>query len=85
MPYGGDVNAHHPELRPGEVFLTNIWPGGVKEMAWRTAREGIQGYDSNGKKLKSWRPIFVQKSELEKFGISMASPDRLKKQRRSRP
>ena len=64
----------HPELREGEVFLTN---GSISEfyphIGWTTKRIGVTAYDSDKQPIHShdFRPVFVQRSELEKAGITI--------------
>lgn len=65
----------HPELREGEIFLTNVgfdfdteeW----RNIGWRTKRMGICAYDVDGKVLEHTRPVFVQRKEMEKAGINL--------------
>lgn len=60
-------NDTHPELRPGEVFLTN-----VQEHEWQTIRlmskrRGSQAYDRTGTPLPADQeafPVFVLEKEL---------------------
>ncbi len=69
---GDNFNAHHPELRPGEVFLVNIlrhappkYPG-FETLDYETKRMGKKGYNPLGIEVKDWAPVFVAKEEYEK-------------------
>lgn len=62
----------HPELKPGEVFFTNLsceddW----EEIGWLSKRLGKTAYDVNGNIIPGLRPVFVWKSELERAGIGV--------------
>lgn len=81
-------NKKHPELKRGEVFVTNIFlrrsPIGIFEgdnrsdwdcIYWKTKRMGIVAYNNNGKKLsENSRPVFAKRSEIKKAGLD---PDKL--------
>lgn len=64
-----NFNKNHPELREGEVWLTNDEANDVayKEWIkdWKTARVGAWAYDIYGEKVEGLRPIFVSKEEVE--------------------
>ncbi len=81
-------NKSHPELRGGEVFITNIsnepgpcisigWPGDSrsdwKHIGWKTKRMGSVAYDIYGKPVNGMRPVFAKKTELEKAGVNTDS------------
>ena len=65
----------HPEIRVGEVLLTNILPIGkeqnespekwffFKRIKSKTKRIGKVSYTSDGKKIRGY-PVFVSKKEL---------------------
>ena len=63
----------HPKLRPGEVFLGNIYrTGGIESVPLRipqTLRLGQTGLDTHGDVLTSYLPIFAQLSEVIEAGI----------------
>ena len=79
---------NHPELRKGEVFLTNASNdlrlrdinGYIKKrsswesVGWRTKRKGTVAYDILGGPINWMFPVFVQRDELVKGGID---PDTL--------
>ncbi|MDO8523588.1 MAG: hypothetical protein Q7S12_04925 [bacterium] len=72
-------NKNHPELRAGEVFITNAdesIPDHLltERTGWKTARPGKAAYDSDGKILIGKRPIFIQRTELEDLGVD---PDKI--------
>lgn len=68
----------HPELRKGEVFLTNIdWPElreddlddlrtNWGEIGYSTKRLGEIAYGLNGIPLPGLRPVFVKGAEFKK-------------------
>lgn len=70
---------NHPELRTGEVFLTNASdnPGGHPDdprsdwevIGWQTKRRGNVAYNRKGKPIRDMFPIFVQRQELKKAGV----------------
>lgn len=62
------VNKNHPELREGEVFLTNALS--LSGIGWKTKRSGYVAYDIYGKPIHGMFPVFVQRKELEKAGIN---------------
>ncbi|MEK7100248.1 MAG: hypothetical protein AAB872_00375 [Patescibacteria group bacterium] len=73
-------NKNHPEKRNGEVFLTNVGDhdreflfledDNYQRIGWKTKRKGSVAYDVNGKEVYGMKPVFVQRSELEKAGIN---------------
>jgi hypothetical protein len=64
-----NFNRNHPELRPGEVFLTNDNAPGFETISWKTKRLGRQAYNMKGE-LTWGLPVFVQATELEAAGIT---------------
>lgn len=60
----------HPELRRGEVFLSNS-KNGPKTSLWKTKRIGKTAYDIYGKILRGYSPIFVKRQELKKSRITI--------------
>ncbi|MBI2024758.1 MAG: hypothetical protein HYT03_01530 [Candidatus Harrisonbacteria bacterium] len=82
-------NKSHPELRDGEVFLTNAsdddklptrlidYAGNYSDwesIGWRTKRRGVVAYDIYGRPVPEMFPVFVQRNELIRGGIY---PDKL--------
>lgn len=65
-------NAGHPELKKGEIWLTNIQnlnSDVFQQIGWKTKRLGNTAYCLDGEILnnsqsKIWRPVFVQICEL---------------------
>ncbi len=61
-------NKNHPELLPGEVFITNADNGSFPQIGWETKRRGNVAYDISGQPLGNrWPgsfPVFAQKSEI---------------------
>ena len=78
-----NVSKAHPELREGEVFLTNIvvedvldGEGNWEEIEHKTKRQGQQAYDIWGLPLPArFKPVFVQQSELVEKGIRLTRAD----------
>lgn len=71
--------ASHPELRRGEIWLTNIEdpvPRSFLSIGWKTKRLGSIAYDICGKPVTGMRPVFVQQSELKEAGINPDSFDK---------
>lgn len=77
-------NKNHPEKGDDEAFLTNVGDRDPEfrffeeddylHIGWKTKRKGSVAYDVNGKEVYGMKPVFVQRSELEKGGID---PDNL--------
>jgi len=55
----------HPELLPGEVFVTNAKEGALKERSrLRKIRMGVQAYDMHGRHLDDELfPYFAEEEE----------------------
>jgi hypothetical protein len=73
-----DYNIAHPELKSGEIFLTNIYTGDMPniddvpfhEFGFLTKRLGMSAYCTNGYRLPNHQPIFVKKWEYySRIGI----------------
>ena len=65
-------NANHPELRSGEIFLTNADQEGWSTIGWKSKRKGQIAYDRSGNRLFSTQPffpVFVEEKELADAGI----------------
>ena len=60
-----NYNETHPELKEGEMFLTNSMPDDYIRIGWKTKRKGIQAYTIDGEKIQLLAPVFVQKEEYE--------------------
>lgn len=58
----------HPELKKGEVFLSN---GKYSELKWKTKRQGVVAFDAYGNSIRGIQPVFVQKAELEAAGVQI--------------
>lgn len=74
-----DFNKTHPELRNGEVFITNASEedDGWDSIGWKTKRKGEFSYDIHGKPLGyRWPdsfPVFALRKELEEAGIDTSN------------
>lgn len=80
-------NINHPELKEGEVWITNIpiEPGPLEpdfplmsrkktrlsDIGWSTKRVGAIAYTTDNKIHGGHIPVFVQRTELEKAKIDM--------------
>ena len=74
-PEEEDFNKHHPELKEGEVFVTNCADEEVfNHLVWKTKRRGLVVYGRDGKREIGGFPVFAKKSEAEGAGVN---PDRL--------
>ena len=60
-----NYNETHPELRAGEMFLTNCISIDYSIIGWSTKRTGRQAYTIHGEELTGFMPVFVQRSEYE--------------------
>jgi hypothetical protein len=72
-----DFNRNHPELRKGEVFISNVRDDVYHRIPWNSKRRGMQAYDIHGKRLISGRPVFAQESELRAAGVLRANMESL--------
>lgn len=81
----GGFNKNHPELQPGEVWLTNIRTNRRNSniIGWKTQRVGKAAFDKYGNPLDDLFPVFVRREELIKVGLNPdALPDILRKRGR---
>lgn len=68
------MDTTHPEIREGEVFITNIHVGVMDrdtfhEIGWETKRKGNVAYARNGDVDENSYPVFIQLKEYEdKYG-----------------
>lgn len=60
----------HPELRQGEVFITNSTKLGA-EVVWKTKRVGGFAYRTDGTVWKEGVPVFASIKELQEAGITV--------------
>ena len=73
-----DFNKHHPEIKVGEIFLTNSRIDTYKEIQYKTKRLGLFTFTPDGELFKSSNngvieipkevilyPVFVKKYEYE--------------------
>jgi len=61
----GNYNETHPELKEGEMFLSNNSFEEYTHIGWKTKRLGIQAYTIDGEELTVLRPVFVRNEEYE--------------------
>lgn len=63
----------HPELLPHETFLVNMFPSigsdqvDISRCAYKSKRLGNIAYDIHGKPVVSGKPLFADKSEVDRF------------------
>lgn len=60
-----DFNECHPEIKKGEMFLSNTTLEDYHCIRWMSKRKGITAYTINGKVIKGMFPVFVQKQEYD--------------------
>lgn len=70
--------AHHPEQRPGEVFLGNFARQDAGRIGWKTKRSGTKAFRKDGSPYPyqehySVLPYFAQLSELLEAGIKASA------------
>ena len=81
VPTKANFNRNHPELRDGEVFITNAFhdsngrfPDDPRRdweaVGWKSKRAGAVAYTTSGKRIRGMFPIFAKRSELLKAGIN---------------
>ena len=62
-------NTTHPEIRDGEMFITNCGFGmssdSYRKIGWRTKRKGEVAYTIRGKPIENTYPVFIQIKEYE--------------------
>ena len=60
-----NVNNNHPELKPGEMFLTNSSNKDYIAIGYATKRKGMVAYSIAGKDVSDpgFFPVFISKSE----------------------
>ena len=57
------INKNHPELKEGEVFLTNTANPEMTNIGWESKRLGVVAYDIHGLIVKGLYPVFKNKDE----------------------
>ena len=73
-------NRNHPELREGEVFLTNAFDDSNgrfpddprsdwESVGWKSKRAGVTAYTTDGQVIPKMFPIFAKRSELSGKGV----------------
>jgi hypothetical protein len=65
------VNDGHPELRPGEVFLTNAREWEWDFISYATKRRGLVAFATDGSRVPDSEgafPVFVSKDEYDRRG-----------------
>jgi hypothetical protein len=69
----------HPEIGPGEVFFSNSDARQFELMEFKSKRRGRQAFDGEGNRIapKDWLPVFLQRSELSRLGVSLEAARKL--------
>ncbi len=69
----------HPELQPGEVFVSNMTRDEFEEFPYASKRMGEFEYDSAGHRLPAPDsfPVFIAAAELAEHPIDLATLRRL--------
>jgi hypothetical protein len=72
----------HPELCPGEVYITNTDASGYHRIGWRTKRAGFVALDSLGRPIsdRAWQgafPVFASADELAAKGVFVTHEPKL--------
>ena len=62
---------HHPEAREGEVLIGNMFVCDFTAVGWRTKRLGKVAYETSGKRIPNFRPVFVSRFEIEAAGVAI--------------
>ena len=57
-------NETHPELRDGEIFVTNTANPEMTNIGWKTKRIGNTAYSINGLIVSGLRPVFRKEDEV---------------------
>lgn len=53
----------HPEMLPGEMFLTNTYEEGYCKISYETKRMGNTAYAQSGYVIQGLFPVFVNEDE----------------------
>ncbi len=64
----------HPEIRPGEILIGNMWGSDFKNVGWISKRRGNVAYFTDGRPIprtQAFVPCFVQRSEIEAAGVAI--------------
>tara|TARA_R110000850_G_scaffold108_5_gene873 strand:+ start:271 stop:480 length:210 start_codon:yes stop_codon:yes gene_type:complete len=57
-------NSEHPELKSGEMFVTNTANNLMTNIGWHTKRLGRVAYDVYGDPIQGLYPVFKSKDEV---------------------
>ncbi|MBP6929749.1 MAG: hypothetical protein KBB77_02325 [Candidatus Moranbacteria bacterium] len=57
------AGGEHPEMKSGEIFLSNGNDAGFAQLSYQSKRKGEKAYDQQGRHLPGLIPIFVNKAE----------------------
>jgi hypothetical protein len=70
---GMTTRPQHPEAAADEVLIGNMLASDFKTLGWLTKRMGIVAYETNGRRLANFRPVFVKRPEIEAAGVEIPS------------
>ena len=69
-----DFNKTHPELKEGEVFLTNGTVSDFHKIRCESKRLGGQAYSKQGNIVEGLRPVFKKKGDKHDFNVKRILP-----------
>lgn len=57
------MEGEHPEIRPGEMWLTNSYDEHYDQILYETKRKGRVAYAPSGYHIQGLFPVFIKKEE----------------------
>ena len=77
-------SGNHPEVCPGEMFVSNMNSEQFSAFAWSSKRTGAIAFDGEGTQLSfpDWFPVFIRSVELSERGVSLMDLRRSLQERR---
>lgn len=67
------MTIEHPEATPAETWIGNMFACDFQHVGWATKRLGKTAYETSGKPIPNFRPVFVAKAELQTAGIDISA------------
>jgi hypothetical protein len=61
----------HADAHADEVWIGNMSATDFPAVGWSTKRLGKIAYDTSGKRIPNFRPVFVQRAEIEAAGVAI--------------
>ena len=68
------TRAPHPEATAGEVWIGNMFAVDFKHVGWGSKRLGKVAYETSGRQIPNFRPVFVARAEMVAAGVDTAGP-----------